>query len=113
MNKKIVLIIMCSLIVLYVFNIKSNQNIKEKLNNTSDNIMKIDQSICSKNCCNLNQWPMPKETKSSDLNDLQLSKYIGSNMFCNLGSSTGCLCLEKPQFDYLANRGTVPRNMCV
>ena len=84
------------------------QKIKEKLENTdnTDNTpTKIDKLICSKQCCKHTQWPVPKDMLTRDMTDEQASKFIGTNMSCNLGNGSGCVCATKDDFDYLATRG--------
>ena len=33
------------------------------------------------------------------------SNYVSSNMSCNFGKNSGCVCLSKDNFNYLENHG--------
>ena len=81
------------------------KTILEKLGNTDTNPPKIDKLICSKQCCKHTQWPVPKDMLTHDMTDEQASKFIGTNMTCNLGNGSGCVCATKDDFNYLATRG--------
>jgi hypothetical protein len=71
--------------------------IYEKLNN----IVKYDLEKCSKKCCNI-QWQGLPELLGNDNGNLD-SNYLSSNMSCNFGESSGCVCLDKDKFNYLKN----------
>lgn len=87
--------------------------IKEKFANNSGEIKKLDRNICSKQCCNHSQWPVPHDAKSGPIPKDKLKDYIGTNMSCNFGEGSGCLCVTKDDFNYLANRGgNSGNNMC-
>ena len=61
-------------------------------------IVKIDKLKCSKDCCKFNQWenlPYKKSTQDD---------YLSSNMFCNFGESSGCVCMTAKDLDSLSNR---------
>jgi hypothetical protein len=47
------------------------------------------------------KWSLNEKTIPDD----QLKNYIGSNMSCNFGNGSGCLCVSKDDFNYLAERG--------
>lgn len=84
----------------------------EKLENVDDSnnlydyklldseIPTIDTNKCGPECCKQTQWPVPFE-----LGPKADSEYVGSNMSCNYGSGSGCVCLKKNDFDYLSSRG--------
>lgn len=92
----IFIIILVLIIIIFIFN-NYNINIQEKLNNVENNdIKKIDQNICSKSCCNYNQYGK---------NDKKDNKYVSSNFFCNYGQGSGCLCVSKDDLNYLSSRG--------
>lgn len=85
---------------------KDLTKLKEKFNNKSDNeIMKLDKNMCSRQCCKQIQWPVPHDSKTGPIPKDQLDKYIGTNFSCNFGKGSGCLCVAKDDFNYLANRG--------
>lgn len=84
---------------------KDLNDIKEKFANEPDEIRKLDKNICSKQCCNHSQWAVPDDAKSGPIPKEKLNDYIGSNFSCNFGEGSGCLCVTKDDFNYLANRG--------
>jgi hypothetical protein len=113
----ILLIIIGAAILFFVFVMPmiESRNTKENLSNVNadSQIPKIDTNICSKQCCKHAQWPLPNELLSKDIPEEKLANYVGSNFSCNFGSGSGCLCLTKDNFDYLAKRGTnAGSNMC-
>jgi hypothetical protein len=75
--------------------------------NTSNNneLHRIDKKICSKQCCKFTQWPVPFNTKNPIISDTILDNFIPSNFSCNLGNSSGCVCVTKEDYNYLANHG--------
>ena len=92
---------------------KDLNDIKEKFANESDDIRKLDKNICSKQCCNHSQWPVPDDAKTGPIPKEKLAEYIGSNLSCNFGEGSGCLCVTKDDFNYLTNRGgNSENNMC-
>ena len=83
-------------------------NITEHLTNlfdTSSDIKKLDLNKCSKQCCGQTQWPLPQELRTKDMTDEEAKKYVPTNFSCNLGSGSGCLCVSKDDFNYLAAHG--------
>ena len=76
-------------------------NIKEKLENISTGIKKIDTNKCSRNCCKFTQWKLPNELIDLSTN---INNYIPTNMSCNFGNGSGCLCVTNDDYNYLANR---------
>jgi|UniRef100_A0A6C0ECI5 hypothetical protein len=118
----ILFILIFFFIILPIFDDSYNNtitNIKEELKNTensllfpdnSNGIPKLDNNKCSKNCCNLStQWKLPSEL----FNDKQqnYTNYIPSNISCNSRDTTGCLCIEKKDFNYLRDRGKNLKNI--
>jgi hypothetical protein len=111
-NHTLVLIIL-GIIIFFVFilpiidnkNKQSINKIKESLSNTSEQL-KLDKNICSKQCCKHVQWPVPHDAITKEISDKDMEKYIGTNLTCNLGSGSGCLCVTKDDFNYLSNRGS-------
>ena len=90
-----------------------SQAIREKLENTEQTHTKIDELVCSKQCCKHTQWPVPRDMLTHDMTDEQAAKFIGTNMTCNLGNGSGCVCATKDDFDYLATRGSNGgKNVC-
>ncbi len=85
---------------------KDLNKLKEGFDNKSDKeIMKLDKNICSSQCCKQTQWPVPHDAKTGPIPKDQLDNYIGTNFSCNFGNGSGCLCVAKDDFNYLANRG--------
>jgi hypothetical protein len=39
------------------------------------------------------------------VNENKKENYIGSNLSCNSGSGSGCLCVTKKDINYLSDRG--------
>jgi hypothetical protein len=109
-NNKILLYVILGAIIFFIFimpMLDSNLNKTEGLDNT-DNIKKLDLNMCSQLCCNQTQWPvahMPKNEKTKD--------FVGSNLSCNFGRGSGCLCVKKEDMNYLTDRGgNAGENIC-
>lgn len=108
---KLIIAIIIFVIIYIIYNL-FYYNINENLENISkyekvcddDNIIKIDKNICSRKCCGLTQY-QSEFLKDIDDNSEERKKYVGSNMSCNFGDSSGCLCIPKDNYDYLTNRG--------
>jgi len=83
--------------------IKSAEPEKEKTVNTD--VPKIDQRICSKQCCKFTQWPVPFNTRNPIVKDDVLNNFIPSNFACNGGENGGCVCLTKDDYNYLSEHG--------
>jgi hypothetical protein len=85
----------------------------DKLSTSEDNkgITKLDTNVCSKQCCKHTQWPPSIGEIEGDIKKEDLDKYIGSNLSCNFGTGSGCLCITKDDFNYLSNRGQTPQNI--
>jgi len=67
----------------------------------------IQHNLCSKSCC-AEQWNTPfKLRRDPYVCDLkQKGELVGSNYFCNnTFQDSGCLCLTRPQAQFLYNRG--------
>jgi hypothetical protein len=72
----------------------------------NDNIAKIDQNICSTQCCKHIQWPVPFNTNDPNVDPNLFKDYIGTNFSCNNGpTGGGCLCVSKKDYEYLSNHG--------
>ena len=82
--------------------IDNDSSIKEIKSNV---MRKIDQNVCSKQCCKFIQWPVPFNTRNPTISDSTLDKFIPSNLGCNGGANGGCVCLTKDDFNYLSNHG--------
>jgi hypothetical protein len=105
LNNNLLLFIVFGIIVLWVFT-NTNKNVKENLADfKSESSNKIDQNMCSKQCCKFAQWPLPKELYEHTIPEEQLSNYIGSNLFCSGGDKSGCLCITQDESSYLSQRG--------
>ena len=112
-NNNVLLLVILGAIIFFVFimpmldraNASEESKLKEYLNNTNAPTVKLDQNMCSKQCCNHSQWPVPHDAKSGPISKDKLKNYIGTNLSCNYGEGSGCLCVTKDDFNYLANRG--------
>ena len=82
--------------------IDNDNKIETKKNNS---LVKLDQNICSKQCCKFVQWPVSFNTRNPLVKDEILDKFIPSNFACNGGANGGCVCLTKNDYNYLANHG--------
>jgi len=96
-NNNIIIYLIIFILFLIIFNY---ENIEKLNNTTSDDIIKIDTNICSKNCCNFTQW-LPEHMKNKNLN----TNYIPSNYSCNFGANSGCLCMTENDKDFISNHG--------
>jgi len=120
-NNQSLLILITISIIFFVFilpnlekQINQEQNeLKEQFENLSFNtatindktLHKVDQKICSKQCCKFTQWPVNFNTNNPN-NNFDTSKYIGSNFSCNNGhTGGGCVCYETSDNNYLATHG--------
>lgn len=72
---------------------------------TSEKLPKIDERICSKQCCKFVQWPVPFNTRNPIVTDEVLGNFIPSNFACNGGENGGCVCLTKDDYNYLSSHG--------
>ena len=70
----------------------------------NEDIFKLDNNICSRKCCGINQY-LTDELKNIDDNTKEREKYIGSNFSCNFGNTSGCLCISKDDYKILNQRG--------
>jgi hypothetical protein len=114
-NQTLVLVILFA-VIFFVFilpmidnkNRKNIDELRENLGNVNQ-IKKFDLNQCSKDCCKHVQWPLPNDIRSKNVDE----NVIGTNFTCNLGSGSGCLCVTKDDFNYLASRSTnAGTNMC-
>ncbi|AYV78262.1 MAG: hypothetical protein Edafosvirus8_12 [Edafosvirus sp.] len=65
----------------------------------------LQYDMCSKSCCS-NQWPTPFKLPTDPLICANKDKFMPSPYFCNNGfQDSGCLCMTKPQYANLMNRG--------
>ena len=111
-NNNLLLVLITITIIFFVFvlpNLESrarqeDDELKEEFENLSLNTEhKIDQKICSRQCCKFTQWPVSFNTNDPNIDT---SKYIGSNFSCNNGQTGGgCVCYEKEDNTYLSNHG--------
>ena len=109
-NTFIILLCVGIFFFLVVMPYLDKQNAKEQIDNFTDlltgNIRKLDQNICSTQCCKHTQWPVPFNTTDPNVDPNLFKDYIGTNLSCNNGpTGGGCLCVTKKDFDYLTNRG--------
>lgn len=83
-----------------------DQQVNKILTDTiNKDVPKIDQRICSKQCCKFIQWPVPFNTKNPIVKDDVLNNFIPSNFSCNGGENGGCVCLTKDDYNYLSEHG--------
>jgi len=83
-----------------------DQQVNKILTDTiNKDVPKIDQRICSKQCCKFIQWPVPFNTKNPIVKDDVLNNFIPSNFACNGGENGGCVCLTKDDYNYLSEHG--------
>lgn len=65
----------------------------------------LQYNMCSKSCCS-SQWPTPFSLPTDPLICNNKDKFMPSPYYCNNGwQDSGCLCLTKPQYANLMNRG--------
>jgi len=75
--------------------------------NGDPTLTKFDQLTCSHQCCKHVQWPVPFDPvalDSKNLTEAETANVIGSNLSCNLGSGSGCLCVTQGNYDTLVSR---------
>lgn len=124
MNLNLIILIVVSVIILYLLvpQVKSETKIEkltgtkiEKLTGidesaeTTDELKKLDQNKCSKHCCKHTQWAVPHDVQPTD----EYENYVGSNLSCNFGAGSGCLCVTKKDMHYMSSRGSnAGQNMC-
>ena len=87
-------------------------SIQNNLNYNFENIatdipvVKIDQNVCSKQCCKFNVWPTPFDTTNPNVDPTFMNQFIGTNLSCGNGPDNGgCVCMTKNNFNYIANHG--------
>ena len=73
---------------------------RETMENIQANVNGIDTNKCSRDCCSHTQW-QPPHMPPHDSN----SQYIGTNLSCNRGEGSGCLCMTQGDFNNLQARG--------
>lgn len=102
-NNNLLLFVVLGGVIFWLF---TNKNVKENLADVkNENANKLDQFMCSKQCCKFAQWPVPKELNEHTIPDNKLINYIGSNFSCTGGDKSGCLCITKDESQYLSQRG--------
>ena len=79
-------------------------------------LMKVDTKKCSKACCKHVQWPVPFNPVAEDAKNVlegDVKKVISSNMTCNSGNGSGCVCIDQDDFNVLSKRsGNGGNSMC-
>ena len=87
-------------------NLSSNvsSNVSNGIIDNTDTF-KIDEKICSKQCCKHVQWPVNFNTANPNISDTTLNKFINTNFTCAGGNAGGCVCMEKKDYNYLGNHG--------
>ena len=104
-NTFIILICIAIFFFFIVMPYLDKQNNKEQFDNFN-NLVKIDQNMCSPQCCKHTQWPIPFNTTDPNIDQKLFKDTIGSNFSCNNGpTGGGCLCVNKNDYQYLSNHG--------
>jgi hypothetical protein len=111
-NNNVLMLVILGALVFFLFimpqidkrHIEDEAKLKEKLTNTEP-LVKLDKNMCSRECCKFTQWPVPHDLKENHIPEEQLKEFISSNMSCNFGSGSGCLCVKKEDLNYLSKRG--------
>jgi len=98
----IIFILLFFFFIMPLLEFNYNKNVIDIYENIKD-IKKIDLNKCSKDCCNI-QWLDNPELIGTDNGKLN-NDYVSSNLSCNFGENSGCVCLKKDDFNYLSNRG--------
>lgn len=61
---------------------------------------------CSKSCCGNGGWPIPHDIRRDPGTcKLGSKEYIPTNMTCSNEYTTGCACVDKDQWKFLASHG--------
>ena len=108
-NNQVLIYIVAIAVIFFMFilpklekcNAKEENEVKEKFEQLKfeevekSKINKIDLKKRSKDCCLWEQWPAPHMPK------IKSDKYIGTNF----GTTGGCLCIDKKDYNYLSSRG--------
>ena len=99
----LLLLILLAVLIMYFM-----CNSKETFNSGSGlrNCYKMDTNMCSPDCCGT-QWPVSFNVKKDPRikeGDIG-TKYIPTNLTCTGKTGSGCVCADKKQFKFLANRG--------
>ena len=100
-NTTLVLLIVVFFVFVMPMLEKSSAESKEDFANSMKQYMvpvksKVDTLKCSTSCCNWTQWPVPHMKKSDSL---------ATNLMCNRGDGSGCVCAKKEDLDFLGKRG--------
>ena len=113
-NNNVLTLVILGAIIFFVFimpmldraNASEESKLKEQLNNTNtEPTIKIDKNMCSKQCCKFSQWPVPTDLIEKTIPEDQLKNYVGSNLSCNFGNGSGCVCVTKDDLNYLSSNG--------
>ncbi len=94
---KILWIIVVLIIVIFLL----TRNKKELVENFRDENYKVDLMKCSQDCCGSSWYTADQIEKNKN----KKTKVVSSNLRCSNGVSSGCPCMNKQQYNYLANRG--------
>jgi hypothetical protein len=112
-NKNVLLGVVIGAVVFFVVvlplidkqNKKETKKIKEKLENATNSLGKIDQRRCSRDCCKHTQWPVSHNVLSGEIPQAELDTYVSNNFGCTWGQGSGCPCVTKADFNALSARG--------
>jgi hypothetical protein len=100
-----IILVLCLFILCNGSTCQSKENLANIDDDNNNKLKKIDTNICSKQCCKFTQWSVPFNLTEGPISDADLQKYKGSNLSCNYGEGSGCVCVSDDNLNYLANRG--------
>ena len=81
-------------------------DIQENINNNNLPLVKVDQNVCSKQCCKFEVWPTPFDAVNPNIDPKFMDQFVGTNLSCGNGpESGGCVCMTKKDFNYIADHG--------
>ena len=103
-DKKTLVYVLIALVVFYLLFSKAKEGFHGGSNLSG--CYKMDTNMCSPDCCG-KQWPVSFNIrKDPRIKEGELgTKYIATNMTCSGKMGTGCVCADKKQYKFLANRG--------
>ena len=112
-NKNILLGVVIGAVVFFVVvlplidkqNKKEIKQVKEKLENATGSLGKLDLRRCSRDCCKYTQWPVKHNVVSGEIPQKELDTYVSNNFGCTWGQGSGCVCTTKEDLNYLSSRG--------
>ena len=105
-NEKQLLLIASLCVLVYMSMVYFLPALGEKFTKNVSKVVKVDDAMCSPDCCK-QQWPPAfKMKRDSRIKAGEIgTKYIPNNMNCTGHNGVGCPCLSRKQLDILRNRG--------